>query len=145
MRLLALVIALSLLFPGSVDGSDAEPDFDHPAPVQWSATYAESGIDSVRIELVRGSVTVVRREGPLVIEARKRRYGGRATDVDVLATEREGHLRLVDTYPTESAAVAMECHPPIDERGEYWSSDMGLDLVVRASAAVEVSHFIMSD
>lgn len=118
-----------------------------PPTWTWRGPAPRSGV--VEVDLVRGSITV-ERTGGAQVELFARRVGRRddPATVQLVLREERGRLLLSAVYPTRRApgrgalpvnpeTGRMECLPE-DPRGDFWYSDVRVDLVVRVPDGVRV-------
>lgn len=118
------------------------------APLRWSGRVAPG--DLLVIDVVRGRVRLEAAAGTEVevLVTRTAATSDPATvrlRVDTSATS----LRLLDQYPPSPAggryAARRECLPTDDDRrGDFWHSDVRLDVVARVPAGTRVSARVMA-
>ena len=104
----------------------------------WTWTGA-SEVQSIEIDLIRGNVTVVRREGQPVIRIVRMLGAGRSAEVSIEATADGGVLTVRDRYPSDPTMTWDECLPPIDGRGDFWNNSVRFDTTVWAPPATIIT------
>ena len=95
------------------------------------------------IRLVRGSVEIRRREGPVRVEVSRSADRSDPLEAAVNVSEQYDQILISDRYPMRSAVNYRECLPPLDARGDFWSSDVRLIAVVWAPQSLPVGVEIM--
>ncbi len=102
-----------------------------------------SAVSVVEIDLIRANVQVVRRDGPVEIRIVRMIRSGRASEVKIVALDKNGILTVQDRYPSDAFAQGYECLSPLDERGDFWHNDVRFDATVWAPPATRVTARVM--
>jgi hypothetical protein len=94
---------------------------------------------TIEIHLVRGSVraeTIPGQEAEVVLVPRSDHSDPAAVrlSVDTVGSD----FRVVDRYPTAAPGPRRECLPPLDERGDFWHTDVRVAALVRVPAHVRL-------
>jgi hypothetical protein len=113
-----------------------------PEPDPWRWESAHENRELV-ISFVRGSVEIRRQDGPVQIEVRRTARRSDAREATIVLTESQREVIITDVYPMRSPAVRRECLPPLDQRGDFWSSDVQLHAVVRGPHRLRVRVELM--
>ena len=95
------------------------------------------------IRLVRGSVEIRRRAGPVRVEVTRSARLSDPFEAAITVSERSDQILISDRYPVRASVNYRECLPPLDERGDFWSSDVRLMAVVWAPQDLPVKAEIM--
>ena len=97
------------------------------------------------IRLVRGSVEIRRREGPVRVEVTRSADRSDRFEAAINVSEQYDLILISDRYPMRSAVNYRECLPPLDARGDFWSSDVRLFAVVWAPPSLPVGVELMNE
>lgn len=135
--LVAALAASSTMIGASGAAANAAPSRT------WSWTAPQRDRRPVLVKLVRGSLKVVRRPGPLKIVVRTVSASGNPGAVRYEISDRPGAITLLDRYPAESPFGASECRSTLDERGNFEDSDILSDAIVFAREGQSVRAEIM--
>jgi hypothetical protein len=95
------------------------------------------------IRFVRGSVEIRRREGPVRVEVTRSARLSDPFDAALTVLERPDQILISDRYPMRAGVKYRECLPPLDARGDFWSSDVRLLAVVWVPQDLPVKAEIM--
>lgn len=108
----------------------------------WEGNVAPGG--DVEINLVRGSVRVLRRPGPVRIEITARGQPD-LSGVRLVVVDTKGGISVTDLYPPHPALLpsGIECEPPIGARGDFLHNDLVLDATLHLPPGVDLSGHIM--
>jgi hypothetical protein len=136
-----LVFALALALPATTGLCARLPAGAVRAKPQWWSWRSGGIVRTLDIGLIRGRIRIVRRPGPVEIEIARGPGEGRAALVSIELAERDGAVTVRDLYPPRIAAD--ECLPPVDGRGDFWTSIVRFDAVRRAPRGVRVSARVM--
>jgi hypothetical protein len=117
--------------------AQAVPNSD---PWRWESAQEDR---ELVIRFVRGSVEIRRQDGPVQIEVRRTALRSGAREATIVLTETQREVIITDVYPMRSPAVRQECLPPLDRRGDFWSSDVHLHAVVRGPHRLRVRVELM--
>jgi hypothetical protein len=91
---------------------------------EWNWRAAATRID---LDFVRANVQIISRKG--VPEIRVVPGGDDVAAVTFSAVEVDGVVRIRDRYPPR-ARWPGDCLPPVDERGDYWTHVVRLEVTI---------------
>ena len=108
----------------------------------WEGKGATGG--DVELNLVRASVRVLRRPGPVRIEITARGQPD-LSGARLVVADTKGGISVTDIYPPHPALLpsGIECEPPIGARGDFLHNDLVLDATLHLPPGVDVSGHIM--
>lgn len=114
-------------------------DLSHEARWAWSGSANDRR--PLIIRLVRGSISVVRRPGPVEISIRAVSKSSPAVRYDLEAGAEA--ITVTDRYPPAARWSRSECLPPMDQRGNFWDSDVRAEARISAPVGVVVDAHVM--
>ena len=109
-----------------------------PSPPHWEWRGAANEID---IDLARADVRIVATRGAPAI--RIVATGADAAAVAFSATPADGMVRIRDRYPPRGR-WADECLPPVDERGDFWTYAVPLEVVISVPPGTRLRVRVMA-
>jgi hypothetical protein len=132
MRIWPTIAAAAASWPAPAPAAPAAP----AAPF-WTWSSPAGRTKRLDIDLIRGRIRIVRREGPVAVEIFRELGDGRAAEVEIKLEAQGEEAAIMDAYPPRIGGD--ECLPPVDERGDYWTNQARFEAVVRAPRSVHVS------
>jgi hypothetical protein len=111
----------------------------------WSWESPSRNHRQVVIRFVRGSIEVRRRDGPVRVEVIRSAHRSDPFEAAIVVSQEADGITISDRYPARSGADYRECLPPVDARGDFWSSDVRLTAVVRAPQSLPVRVELTDD
>ena len=135
----ACVLGLSAVVMSGMSNADQRAT---PAST-WTWESPDREQRRLVIRLVRGSVEIRRREGPVRVEITRSADLSDPFEAAITVSERSDQILISDRYPMRSGVNYRECLPPLDARGDFWSSDVRLIAVVWAPQSLPVGVEVM--
>ena len=97
----------------------------------------------LELNLVRATVRVTRRPGPMRIEIRPSQ-GSTLEGVSFRIDQDARGIKISDVYPpAPPAGFATECEPPSGERGAFWRSNVEMDVLISLPPGVQSEVHVM--
>jgi hypothetical protein len=114
------------------------------ALLHWTGDRRQ--LDAVHIRIIRGQIHVrnVRSSG-ITVDV----YGAWKTSsspaVWIVPAVTGRTLQVMDVYPARDSNNPHECLPPTDERGDFWSSDVFLEVEITAPPGTKIEREVRAE
>ena len=103
-------------------------------------------LDAIHIRIIRGRIHVrnVQSSG-ITVDV----YGASKTSsspaVRIVPAVTGRTLQVMDVYPARDFNNPHECLPPTDERGDFWSSDVVLEVEISAPPGTRIEREVRAE
>ena len=120
-----------------------ETDSRGAALLHWAEDRRQ--VDALQIRIIRGRIHVrYVQSSEITVDVYAAPKGTGSPTVRIVHVVTGRTLQIMDVYPQRGFS-SHECLPPTDERGDYWNSDVFLEVEIVAPFGMKIDREIRAE